>query len=82
VAQAGVPLLGSWSCGNARLMKPVRPAHVCVCGGGRGNVSKSPATREDRGLSTPPSNEEIAMAIDPIIFFVRAGLEAPTERTR
>jgi AcrR family transcriptional regulator len=32
--------------------------------------------RQDRGRSTPPSNEEIAAAIDPIISFVRAGLQA------
>jgi len=32
--------------------------------------------RQDRGLSTPPTNEEIAAAIDPIISFVRAGLQA------
>jgi AcrR family transcriptional regulator len=32
--------------------------------------------RQDRDLSTPPTNEEIAAAIDPIISFVRAGLQA------
>ena len=32
--------------------------------------------RQDRGLSTVPTNEEFAAAIDPVIAFVRAGLEA------
>jgi AcrR family transcriptional regulator len=32
--------------------------------------------RQDRGLSTVPTNEEIAAAIDPVISFVRAGLQA------
>jgi AcrR family transcriptional regulator len=32
--------------------------------------------RQDRGLSKAPTAEEIAAAIDPIISFVRAGLEA------
>jgi AcrR family transcriptional regulator len=32
--------------------------------------------RQDRGLSTPPTNEEIVAAIDPILAFVRAGLQA------
>jgi AcrR family transcriptional regulator len=38
--------------------------------------------REDRGLSTAPTAEEIAAAIDPVISFVRAGLEAVTDQTR
>jgi AcrR family transcriptional regulator len=37
--------------------------------------------QQDRGLSTPPPNEEIAAAIDPIISFVRAGLQALPDRT-
>jgi AcrR family transcriptional regulator len=32
--------------------------------------------RQDRGRSTAPTNKEIAAAIDPIIAFVRAGLQA------
>jgi AcrR family transcriptional regulator len=32
--------------------------------------------RQDRGRSTAPTNEEIAAAIDPVIAFVRAGLQA------
>ena len=32
--------------------------------------------RQDRGHSTVPTNEEIAAAIDPVISFVRAGLQA------
>jgi AcrR family transcriptional regulator len=36
--------------------------------------------RQDRGLSTPPTNEEIAAAIDPVISFVRAGLQALPDR--
>jgi AcrR family transcriptional regulator len=36
--------------------------------------------RQDRGLSTPPTNEEIAAAIDPILAFVRAGLQALPDR--
>ena len=31
--------------------------------------------RQDRGASTVPTNEEIAAAIDPVISFVRAGLQ-------
>jgi hypothetical protein len=38
--------------------------------------------RQDRGLSTAPTADEIAAAIDPIISFVRAGLEAVTDQTR
>ena len=38
--------------------------------------------RQDRGLSKPPTNAEIVAAIDPVIAFVRAGLEALPERTR
>jgi AcrR family transcriptional regulator len=37
--------------------------------------------RQDRGLSTAPTNEEIAAAIDPVISFVRAGLQALPDRT-
>jgi AcrR family transcriptional regulator len=37
--------------------------------------------RQDRGLSTAPTNEEIAAAIDPAISFVRAGLQALPGRT-
>src|SRR5262245_764988 len=37
--------------------------------------------RQDRGLSKTPSPAEIAAAIDPVIAFVRAGLQAPQERT-
>jgi AcrR family transcriptional regulator len=37
--------------------------------------------RQDRGLSTVPTNEEIAAAIDPVISFVRAGLQALPDRT-
>jgi AcrR family transcriptional regulator len=37
--------------------------------------------RQDRGLSTAPTRTEIAAAIDPVISFVRAGLEALPERT-
>jgi AcrR family transcriptional regulator len=37
--------------------------------------------RQDRGLLTVPKNEEIAAAIDPVISFVRAGLQALPERT-
>jgi AcrR family transcriptional regulator len=37
--------------------------------------------RQDRGLSTTPTNEEIAAAIDPIISFVRAGLQALPDRS-
>jgi AcrR family transcriptional regulator len=37
--------------------------------------------RQDRGLSTVPKNEEIAAAIDPVISFVRAGLQALPGRT-
>ena len=37
--------------------------------------------RQDRGLSTVPTNEEIAAAIDPVISFVRAGLQALPGRT-
>jgi len=32
--------------------------------------------RQDRGRSTVPTNEEIAAAIDPILSFVRAGIQA------
>jgi AcrR family transcriptional regulator len=32
--------------------------------------------RQDRVISTVPTNEEIAAAIDPVISFVRAGLQA------
>jgi AcrR family transcriptional regulator len=38
--------------------------------------------RQDRGHSTVPTHEEIAAAIDPVISFVRAGLEALPDRTR
>jgi AcrR family transcriptional regulator len=38
--------------------------------------------RQDRGLSKTPTSTEIAAAIDPIISFVRAGLEALPDRTR
>ena len=38
--------------------------------------------RQDRDLSTAPTAEEITAAIDPIISFVRAGLEAFPEQTR
>jgi AcrR family transcriptional regulator len=37
--------------------------------------------RQDRGLSTAPTNAEIAAAIDPVISFVRAGLQALPDRT-
>ena len=37
--------------------------------------------RQDRGLSKTPSTAEIAAAIDPVIAFVRAGLQAPPEPT-
>jgi AcrR family transcriptional regulator len=37
--------------------------------------------RQDRGLSTVPTNEEIAAAIDPVIAFVRAGLQALPDQT-
>jgi AcrR family transcriptional regulator len=37
--------------------------------------------RQDRGVSTVPTNEEIAAAIDPVISFVRAGLQALPDRT-
>jgi hypothetical protein len=37
--------------------------------------------RQDRGLSKAPTTEEIAAAIDPIISFVRAGLQAFPNRT-
>jgi AcrR family transcriptional regulator len=37
--------------------------------------------RQDRGHSTVPTNEEIAAAIDPVISFVRAGLQALPDRT-
>jgi AcrR family transcriptional regulator len=37
--------------------------------------------RQDRGHSTVPTHEEIATAIDPVISFVRAGLEALPDRT-
>jgi AcrR family transcriptional regulator len=38
--------------------------------------------RQDRGHSTVPTHEEIAAAIDPVISFVRAGLQALPDRTR
>jgi hypothetical protein len=31
--------------------------------------------RQDRGRSVPPTGEEIAAEIDPVIAFVRAGLQ-------
>jgi AcrR family transcriptional regulator len=37
--------------------------------------------RQDRGLSKAPTSAEIAAAIDPVIAFVRAGLEALPGRT-
>jgi AcrR family transcriptional regulator len=37
--------------------------------------------RQDRGLSAAPTTEDIAAAIDPIISFVRAGLQAFPEQT-
>jgi AcrR family transcriptional regulator len=37
--------------------------------------------RQDRGHSTAPTHEEIAAAIDPVISFVRAGLQALPDRT-
>jgi AcrR family transcriptional regulator len=37
--------------------------------------------RQDRGHSTVPTHEEIAAAIDPVISFVRAGLQALPDRT-
>jgi AcrR family transcriptional regulator len=37
--------------------------------------------RQDRGLTKAPTAEEIAAAIDPIISFVRAGLQAFPEQT-
>jgi hypothetical protein len=36
---------------------------------------------QHRGLSTVPTNEEIAAAIDPVISFVRAGLQALPDPT-
>jgi AcrR family transcriptional regulator len=38
--------------------------------------------RQDRGVSTVPTAEEIAAAIEPVISFVRAGLQALPDRTR
>jgi MftR C-terminal domain len=37
--------------------------------------------RQDRGPTKTPTAEEIAAAIDPIISFVRAGLQAFPEQT-
>ena len=37
--------------------------------------------RQDRGLSKTPTSAEIAAAIDPVISFVRAGLQGLPERT-
>jgi hypothetical protein len=37
--------------------------------------------RHERGRSKAPTAEEIAAAIDPILSFVRAGLQAFPERT-
>jgi AcrR family transcriptional regulator len=38
--------------------------------------------RQDRRLSKAPTSKEIAAAIDPVISFVRAGLQALPDRTR
>jgi AcrR family transcriptional regulator len=38
--------------------------------------------RQDDGRSTVPTNEEIAAAIDPIISFIRAGLQALPDQAR
>jgi AcrR family transcriptional regulator len=38
--------------------------------------------RQDRGLSKTPTSTEVAAAIDPVISFVRAGLQALPDRTR
>jgi AcrR family transcriptional regulator len=38
--------------------------------------------RQDRGHSGVPTHDEIAAAIDPVISFVRAGLQALPDRTR
>jgi AcrR family transcriptional regulator len=38
--------------------------------------------RQDRRLLKAPTNKEIAAAIDPVISFVRAGLQALPDRTR
>jgi AcrR family transcriptional regulator len=37
--------------------------------------------RQDRGLSRAPTSTEVAAAIDPVICFVRAGLQALPDRT-
>jgi hypothetical protein len=38
--------------------------------------------RQDRGLSKTPTSTEVAAAIDPVISFVRAGLQALPDGTR